>query len=397
VQNQIEPVLLNFLAPLGQKGEEITTTIIGFVDNIRVGVLGAVGLGFLLYTVVSLIQKVERTFNYTWRVSQHRPLAERFSDYLSVLMIGPVLVFSALGATASIMSTTLVMEMAHVPFLGWIIESAGKLVPYFFVISAFTFVYIYVPNTRVRLGSALVGAIVAGVLWQSIGWGFASFVVNSTKYAAIYSGFAILILFMIWLYLAWLILLIGASIAYYQQHPEQLHLRQAHTRCVGNRKRESIGLLSLCHLAKQHFDGTAPLSLKELATRVEASPDAVADSLDLLQRRHLVVTVKSKPEAFLPGRAPECITVKTVLDTLRGTEDQNLPITGTKDLRQAVAGVLSAVDQATSKTLNELTLRDLILNSTEVTGSALSLLDTDKQSNPDSRPASQAIKEETHR
>lgn len=362
VQNQIEPLLLNFLAPLGLKGEEITIQIIGFVDNMRVGVLGSVGLGLLLYTVVSLIQKVERTFNYTWRVSQNRPLTERFSDYLSVLLIGPVLVFSALGATASIMSTTLIHSLEQIPVLGLIIQSVGKLIPYFFVIGAFTFVYIFVPNTRVRLVPAIVGAIVAGVLWQSIGWGFASFVVNSTKYAAIYSGFAILILFMIWLYLAWLILLIGATIAFYQQHPEQLHLKQNQTRCLGNRERESIGLFTLCHLAKQHFDGAPPLTLAQLAGKIGTNPDKVADVLVLLQTKQLVMEIQSNPPAYLPGKAPERITVKSALEILRSREDLIEPVEIGGKLQKIVAGVFSAIDQATSDNLADLTIRDLILD-----------------------------------
>ena len=361
VQSQIEPSLLNFLAPLGQKGEEITTTIIGFVDNMRVGVLGSVGLALLLYTVVSLIQKVERTFNYTWHVSHNRPFAERFSDYLSVILIGPVLVFSALGATASIMSTTLVQSLAEYPILDWIIATVGKLIPYFFVISAFTFVYIFVPNTRVRIGPAIVGAIVAGVLWQSIGWGFASFVVNSTKYAAIYSGFAILILFMIWLYLAWLILLIGASIAFYQQHPEHLSHRHSHNRSLGNREREWIGLLSLCHIARQHFDGTAPISVEELAQRLRTSPEAIADSMNLLERKGLVVTVSSNPETYLPGQAPERISVESVLHTLLRIDDQHVSLKSLPELEKSVAGVFRAIDQSAASALEGLTIRDLIL------------------------------------
>jgi membrane protein len=398
VQNQIEPVLLNFLAPLGQKGEEITTTIIGFVDNMRVGVLGAVGLGLLLYTVVSLIQKVEHTFNYTWRVSQHRPLAERFSDYLSVLMIGPVLVFSALGATASIMSNTLVQSMTQIPVLGWIIHTAGNLIPYFFVICAFTFVYVFIPNTRVRLAPAIVGAIVAGVLWQSIGWGFASFVVNSTKYSAIYSGFAILLLFMIWLYLAWLILLIGASIAFYHQHPEQLHLKLTPGPSIGNRERETIGLLSLCYLAKQHFDGGEPLSLKALASEIEAPPDAVLDAMNLLQSKNLVVAVQSDPFSFVPGRAPERISVKTALDTLRRSEDQPVSMASGKQMEKCVAGVFSAIDLATSNTLAELSIRDLVLDSDGFLEQFSSgAAGANSRSNQVPNPLSQSIYEETHR
>jgi membrane protein len=361
VHNQIEPALQNFLVPLGTRGEEISATIIGFVDNVQVGVLGSVGLGLLFYTVVSLLQKVERSFNYAWQVSQHRPFVERFSDYLSVLLVGPVLVFSALGATASFMSSELVQALTTVPVLGWMIETAGRTIPYLFIIAAFTFVYVFVPNTRVRVGSALVGAIVAGVLWQTIGWGFASFVVNSAKYAAIYSGFAILILFMIWLYLAWLILLVGASIAFYQQHPEYLRLPTLRASHIGNRQRERLGLLVMCLIAKRHFEGTPPPSADLLASELKMPMAPVADSLELLLDKGLAIAVGSTPETYLPGRAPERIEVQTVLDVLRRSDEKPDPLALGPAPGRSVAETLAALEQAGARTLNGLTVRDLLL------------------------------------
>ncbi|MBT8406355.1 MAG: YihY family inner membrane protein, partial [Deltaproteobacteria bacterium] len=222
VHNQIEPLLLNFLKPMGERGVEMTSRIIGFVDGVKAGVLGTLGLAFLIYTVISLIQKIELACNDTWHVSRSRPLAQKFSDYLSVILIGPVLVFSALGITASVMSTAVVQKIVAIKVFGSLLELGTKLVPYLLMIAAFTFVYIFVPNTRVRFRSALTGGLVAGVLWEASGWGFASFVVKSAKYTAIYSGFAVIIMFMIWLYLSWLIVLVGASVAYYHQHPESM-------------------------------------------------------------------------------------------------------------------------------------------------------------------------------
>ncbi|MFA9614334.1 MAG: YihY/virulence factor BrkB family protein, partial [Deltaproteobacteria bacterium] len=213
VHNQIEPLLLNFLRPMGERGVEMSSRIIGFVDSVRAGVLGSVGFALLIYTVISLIQKIERACNDTWHVSRSRPLSQKFSDYLSVILIGPVLVFTALGITASVMSTAVVQKMVAIKVFGSLMELATTLVPYLLVIAAFTFVYIFIPNTRVRFRSALTGGLVAGVLWETSGWAFASFVVKSSNYTAIYSGFAILIMFMIWLYLSWLIVLVGASVA----------------------------------------------------------------------------------------------------------------------------------------------------------------------------------------
>ena len=95
VHNQIEPLLLNFLLPLGDQGIEISAKIIGFVENTKAGVLGSLGLALLLYTVISLLQKIEQSFNYTWHVVELRSIGKRFSDYLTVVMVGPVLLFSA--------------------------------------------------------------------------------------------------------------------------------------------------------------------------------------------------------------------------------------------------------------------------------------------------------------
>ena len=242
VHNQIEPLLLNFLRPMGERGVEVTSRIIGFVDSVKAGILGSIGFALLIYTVISLIQKIERACNDTWHVNRSRPLSQKFSDYLSVILIGPVLVFSALGITASVMSTAVVQKMVAIKVFGSLMELATKLVPYLLVIAAFTFVYIFVPNTRVRFRSALTGGLVAGVLWETSGWAFASFVVKSAKYTAIYSGFAILIMFMIWLYLSWLIVLVGASVAYYHQHPESVTSYRRELR-LSNRMQEKLALL----------------------------------------------------------------------------------------------------------------------------------------------------------
>ncbi len=361
VHNQIEPMLLNFLAPLGEKGVEISATVIGFVDNMRVGVLGSVGLGMLFYTAVSLIQKVERSFNYTWHVSQHRPFVERFSDYLSVLLIGPVLVFSALGATASVMNTELVRSLTELPFLGWIVAAAGRLLPYFFVIAAFTFVYLFVPNTRVRVGSAVVGALVAGVLWQTIGWGFALFVVNSAKYSAIYSGFAILILFMIWLYLAWLILLVGASIAFYHQHPEYLGRQRAGEDRPGGQQIERLGLHALCLVARRHFDGAPAATAEQLASSLNTSPAVLEEVLQLLLRDGMLISVPGNPETYLPGRAPERTSVSSVLDVLRRAEQRHEFPAPAAEFSESLTGLFDRLDQDRLRSLGGLSVRDLVL------------------------------------
>jgi membrane protein len=248
VHDQLQPALTNLLAPLGDGSVDISDQIVGFVDNMKIGVLGALGLSLLIFTVMSLIQKIESAFNHTWRLEGNHNLMQRFSNYLSVVLIGPVLIFSAVGITASLSSNAVLDSLNQLPYMNDLVHLVGQLLPYLLVIAAFVFIYLLVPNTRVKIKSAFFGAVVAGLLWESVGVLFTSFVGASTSYTAIYSGFAIVLMFMVWLYLSWLILLVGATIAYYHQHPERLKWQQAATR-LSARMREQVALQVMRNIA----------------------------------------------------------------------------------------------------------------------------------------------------
>ncbi len=326
VHNQIEPLLLNFLAPLGEKAEEVTRTIIEFVDNMKAGVLGSVGLLFLIFTVVSLLHKVENTFNTIWHVSRHRPLARRFSDYLSVVLIGPVLVFSAMGVTASLMGTEWMQWASHVEPLGTLIRLLGRLTPYLLLTGAFMFTYIFIPYTRVRPTAAFAGAAVASVLWETSGRLFAAFVVSAGKYQMIYSAFATMIFFMIWLYLSWLILLAGAAIAYYFQHPEA-RLRHSTNRPLSIRVRERLALLLLLETARAFVEGREPPIPEELASRLDVPVWMLDPIIDGLLEGGLLVKAGDSRGGLLPARSLDTITLDEAMEVIRSSgERRGLPL-----------------------------------------------------------------------
>ncbi len=321
VHNQVEPLLLNLLTSLGDKGVEITDRIIEFVENIQAGVLGSLGLGLLVFTVISLMQKIERAFNFTWHVAQHRSLAQRFSGYLSVIVIGPLLVFSSLGITASIMSTSVVEAVAVVETVGFFLELLGTIVPYVLIIVAFTFVYIFMPNTKVELGSAIVGAMVAGILWKTMGWIFASFVVSSAKYTAIYSAFSTLVVLLLWLYLSWLILLAGASVAFYHQHPEYRTLERGNLR-LSNRVREKLSLLVIRLVGENYYGGRPPWSAADIAQQLRIPVAAMDSVIADLEGAGLIAPSADDPPAFLPARPLEEVDAETVLKAVRQAEEK---------------------------------------------------------------------------
>ncbi len=355
--NELEPLLLNALAPLGEPGHEISARIIEFVDNMKVGVLGSVGLVVLLYTVVSLIQKIEQVFNYTWRVGRSRPFANRFSQYLSVLLVGPVLLFSALAVTASIGRHEYVQAVLAIQPLGELIQLAGRLVPYLLITLTFTFVYIFVPNTRVHLRSALIGALVAGALWEGVGWLFTTFMVKSTQYAAIYSSLAILVLFMIWIYVAWLILLVGASVAFYHQHPEFLDTPGQEPR-LSNRMKERLGLLAAGTIARAHYAGDPAWSTDALSRALHCPGTTLERVLDILEQGGFILRTGEDPPRFVPAQAPETVPLKALFDLVRCCEESGR---GCRESRTqpAIAEIEQAVDQALVQALEGRTLRDL--------------------------------------
>jgi membrane protein len=320
-------------------------------------VLGTVGLLFLLFTVVSLIQKIEQAFNATWRVAGSRSLGQRFSNYLSVILVGPLLLVSALGLTATMTHVRGVEEV--VVMIGPVLDFAGRLLPYLLVIGAFTFVYVLVPNTRVRPVSALAGAVVAGILWESTGWAFTAFVAGSTNYTAIYSAFATMILFMIWLFLSWLILLVGASFAFYHQHPEYLFHGPARPR-LSSRQHERFALGIVYLLGRSFQRGEAAPCAFELARRLRMPELLVQSLLDALERGGLVYRTAAEPPGYTPARAAERIALHEVLDCVRATGEV-LKRSKRRDADlEPVDALLDEVRRAVLGRLDGATLADLV-------------------------------------
>ena len=363
VYNQLQPILLNFLEPLGEKGEEITRNIVQFIEKMNVGVLGALGLALLVYTAVSLLQKIEESLNYIWHIPRSRRLGERFTRYLSVLMVGPILVFSALGITATVMNIETVRDLLAIDALGQVVQAVSRLTPYLLVISAFTFVYLFIPNARVRFGPALLGGAAGGIAWQTAGWAFAVFVASTNRYAAIYSGLAILILFMIWLYLSWLILLFGASVAFYAQHPEYLYVKGGEPR-LSNRMRERLGLSLMSLVAGRFLAGERMPSLSEFTRLLGVPMHALQTVLDALERRELVVQSTDDPPLYLLARDPSLIPVSTVLDTVRVAGEERFLSPEALPAPRQVDEVFERMRQAVESSLGDMTLRELAASRT---------------------------------
>jgi len=198
VDQLLEDRMYLLLEPLGDKGREITDKVMQFVDNINGGVLGGVSLAFFIYTAISMVQKVEEAFNYAWYVSKPRSFARRFTEYVFVLTIGPVAIVLALGMIGSLQNEGIVRYLLENQVIGPLFIVTSKVTPFLLVTGAFAFLYWFIPNTRVRLSSALVGGVAGGFLWATLGVLVATFIVNSARTMSVYGGFAISIVALIW-------------------------------------------------------------------------------------------------------------------------------------------------------------------------------------------------------
>ncbi|MGQ0529096.1 MAG: YihY/virulence factor BrkB family protein [Panacagrimonas sp.] len=324
VHNTLEPVLYEFLRPLGPQAGEITSSVIGFVEKIQVGLLGSVGIALLFYTAISLIQKVESSFNFIWRIERPRPFAQRVGEYLSVLMVGPVVVFLALGITASVLNSQIVGSIKDIEPFGFLLYGLTRLLPYAMIVGMFSFLYAYMPNTRVSLKAAAIGGLAAGVLWQSASLGFASFVAAATTYDAIYSSFAVVILLLIWLYVGWLILLIGCDLTFYVQHPAHMKPHR-NVPLPASRQAEYLSLLIMGHAGLRFIAGKPGLTQEEFARDLGAPTEHVARAIETLIQHGFLTEAGRDRTQLVPARDLDSVTVGELWRSVRSDLGQIRP------------------------------------------------------------------------
>jgi membrane protein len=355
IHNQLEPFLYDFLEPLGEQGAEMTTQVIELVDNVKGGVLGGISLAFFIYTAVSMVQKMEESFNYVWYVAKRRSLARRLTEYMIVLLIGPVIIVVAIGMIASLKSNSIVEFFLTNEAIGPILVATNRLTPYLLVTGVFTFLYMYMPNTRVRFKAALIGGLTGGFIWASLSVIFATFVVYSSRTQLIYSGFAVAILTLIWLYLNWIVLLFGAQLAYYIQNPAFLRIGRREPR-LSNAMRERLALNVMLFVGRAFRDPDLSITAHQISEKMRIPSITLAPVVEALEAGGLLAATDK--ELLLPGKDMATISLEDILSVVRVHGE-----TGSyRDPKWSdeVEALGQDLDAAVVKTVGERTLSDLM-------------------------------------
>jgi len=311
---QMEPLILRVLAPLGPRSEELTATVIGFVDNVQGSALAGVSLTLLIVTALSMAKKVENSFNFVWRVDRPRSFGRRFSEYLSVMLLGPALMSVAMLMVATLENTAVVNRLREIEPLGSLIVGVTQLTPYVLVIGAFTFLYAFVPNATVRIRTALFGGVLAGIVWVGCGELFAQFVAGTDRTALIYAGFATVIFGMLWLYFSWLILLLGAQFTFFYQNPEYLRL-DMRTPNVCNEVTERLAISVMLIVGQATSEPSNGCGLSGLAARIGVPRHLLDPVVGALREARLLV--ETTEERLIPAKDLRKISIVEILASVR--------------------------------------------------------------------------------
>ncbi len=348
----LERELLGGLA--GQ--EEVVTRVIDFahklLENTRGGLLAGVGVAVLLWSVIKVLGYIESSFNEIWGIRERRSFGRRFTDYISMMLICPLLVIISSSATVFVTTqvTLITQKVALLGIFSSLIFFVLKLLPYCLIWGLLTFIYIFMPNGKVNFTSGLIGGVIAGTLFEITQWAYISFQVGAAKYNAIYGSFAALPLFVLWLQISWMIILFGAEISFahqnvdtYEFEPDSLQISQ--------RLKKLIALQISNLLIKNFSKGLKPFTAKQISHALEIPIRLVNEILHELVESGVLSGTQTgdhRELAYQPARDINLLTIQYIIEALEQRGVDRIPVAQTREF-----GVLSEAVEAFSKTLEK--------------------------------------------
>lgn len=358
VQNRLEPIILENLA-VGS--EVVVNRIFEYIENTNVARLGIAGLVILLLTVLALLSNIEKAFNHIWHVGETRSLMRRFADYFSVIAFGPLLMVAAISMTATLETMSFIQDLQGTEYVGSVVTFSFQTLPYIAMWIAFTFLLLFMPNIRVRLSAALVGGIFGGTLWQLSQIAYVQFQFGVSRYNAIYGTMAALPILLVWIYISWVIVLLGVEVTYTVQNLKHIGREIRGKRDILHQG--DFGALAVLLLTVRLFcRGEPPINHHQIADRLELAESQAREFIDQLMEKNLLIKVEAggsnEEYAYQPARAPDRMRVVDVLKELRGELPQADDDDGEVDWR-LVGELADNLAEAEAEELRDLTIQEL--------------------------------------
>ncbi|MCP4644074.1 MAG: YihY/virulence factor BrkB family protein [bacterium] len=278
-------------------------------ETARPETLGIVGMVFVLTTALGLIWNIESSFNAIWGLRVTRSWYRMFSDYMMVLILLPILV-------GGVLSVSIVLARPEV-------QSRLFLPPFFLsglryvvIWTAFTALYYVVPNTRVKFRYAILGGIIAGTLWILLSISYVKFQIGLSRYNLIYSSFALVPLFLMWMYFSWMVMLFGAELTFAYQN-ERTFAMERLAAGASHAYREALGLHAMIEMAYRFDTGLPALTASQSAEEWCVPTRLMNDTLTTLEEYGLVRSCATEPITYQPARSVDKIAVRHIVNALR--------------------------------------------------------------------------------
>ncbi|HWH78775.1 MAG TPA: YihY/virulence factor BrkB family protein, partial [Candidatus Binatus sp.] len=345
---------------------EMAERILGFartlLENTKGGAIAGVGVVVLFWSVIKVLGNIEGSFNDIWGIKKARTIGRKLADYLSVMMICPVLLIIASSVTV-LLTTQVAAMVEKLAFLGHAVGPIIfllRLVPYTVIWLLFTFMYVFMPNTKVQIKSGLWGGIVAGTIYQVGQFAYIKFQIGVSNYGAIYGSFAALPLFLVWLQLSWLIVLIGAEISFARQNVAAYEFERDCSQLSHASKRTVALIIAHCCI-KAFLEARKPPSAEEIARELEVPIRLVRSALaELTDAKILseVNTAEVSDIAYQPGCHIDDLTVMKIVDRLDRQGSDAIPIAPSKNLDR-LRGIFISFEEANEKSPANLKLQEL--------------------------------------
>ncbi len=346
--------------------EDVADKIITFANtllsNANGGFIAGVGVIFLLLAVLRLLGNVENSINTIWGVKKPRSFSRRLSDYLFLVLLCPFMLVVSSSMTV-IVSSRLQDAAGAYPvlgFLGPLVVFIIWLLPYCAIWLVFTFVYMFIPNTKVHFRSALFAGIIGGTIFQLVQWGYIASQIGAARYGAIYGSFAALPLFLLWVYLSWLVVLFGAELSFAHQNVETYEFEPDCLQTSYSFKK--LISLEITHaLVKDFCTAQKPRSSAEVAHKLEIPIRLVRQQLFELVKAGVLSEVRSsegKEDAYQPAVDVSMISVEYVVRSMEESGKNDIPVAETHGLKK-LSDCLSTFAEEIKKSPANVLLKDI--------------------------------------
>ena len=350
----------------GQAQQEVLTKVIEFAESMletaKGGIIAGIGTVILLWSVIKVLSHIEASLNDIWEIKEHRSWSRKFSDYLALMLLSPLIFIVSSSATVFVTTqiTQLTNKIVLLGIISPVIFLSFKLIPYVLIWVLFTIIYILMPNTKVNIKAGLTAGIIAGTIFQLVQWGYISFQVGATKYNAIYGSFAALPLFLLWVQISWWVVLFGAELSFanqnvntYEYEPDAKSISPAFRKVL---------TLQITHLLVKNFaGGDPPLTDTEISSRLKMPIRLVHSILyDLIQSRVISETRTDEDEVFgyQPARDISTLTIEYVVNAIEQSGTNSIPVAKTEEFEALSHAIEKFRDDMEASPANKL-LKDI--------------------------------------